>query len=652
MEKFFSWKTLGLIFGAFVALGFAVYGYSLNNDFVLWDDTMVIYNNPIIREISPWSIKEAFTTFDPELYVPFTVLSYQMDYLIGGREPLMFHLGNLLLHIINATLVTAILFSLLRKKTLAVLFGIIFLVHPLNTEAVVWASARKDVLASAFFLGSILLYIRSRQRRGKQAYILSIILALFALLSKISAVSLPIVLLLIDYVQRRKLDARLALDKLPYFLLSCIFGIVAIFGKTEVAAESTLSDKIIMAGKSTVFYLEKFLLPVHLSPMYPYNGAISLTSADFFIPWIILILLIAATLFSLRFTRTIVFGASLFLVTLAPSFINFAKGGQFYIASDRYTYLSLLGIFAIIIWLYGFFEKGLRESARKNLRYIAGAACCLLICVYSVSAFKQSLVWRNSFTLFEHVLALDPDTVGAHNNLGVLYLQLKQYDKAMEHFNAANAIRPTADVYGGIGNLEFKRGNYERALEAFDTALSLNPGYPPVHYLKALVLLEQGKQEEAMIAFQTTLELNPYHLGALNNIGALKFQAGEIEGAREAYTEIIEANRYFPDAHFNLALLYEGEGKIDEAISEYEMTLDMEPDSTDALRNLTSLLVEQRHFVRAIEALQASVDAYPEDEETLQIALETAKRILTLDPSNQPTKDFVKKMIDAGQIRY
>ena len=203
-----------IILLGFFLLAFAIFGKSLGNDFVDFDDGLLIFENPIIQEISVWSLKQAFTTYDPELYVPLTMISYQIDHLLWGMNPFGFHLTNLVLHTMNALLVTLFIRLLMRRLSyhlLPVLCGLLFLVHPLHTEAVAWASARKDVLSSFFFLLSVCSYLQWREREkkeersGKLLYSFSIFAFALGLLAKVSIIMLPVILLLIEWLQGRSL---------------------------------------------------------------------------------------------------------------------------------------------------------------------------------------------------------------------------------------------------------------------------------------------------------------------------------------------------------------------------------------------------------------------------------------------------------------
>src|SRR3990167_4725209 len=298
-------KMAVALFGGFFLISFLIYGSALNNDFVLWDDHYLIVGNPIVKEISLWSLKEAFKTFDPELYIPATLMSYQIDHLLWGMNPFGFHLTNLVLHTMNALLVTVFIQLLMRRSPyhlLPVLCGLLFLVHPLHTEAVAWASARKDVLSSFFFLLSVCSYLQWREREkkeersGKLLYSFSIFAFALGLLAKVSIIILPVILLLIEWLQGRSLrEKTLWIEKIPYIFLSVLFGIAALGGKQ--GNSGLLFEKILIGCKATVFYITKLFWPTGLSVLYPYTENISITNADLFISFTIVVVTVIVCLF-------------------------------------------------------------------------------------------------------------------------------------------------------------------------------------------------------------------------------------------------------------------------------------------------------------------------------------------------------------------
>ena len=624
---------LGII-GGFFVITLVVYGASLKNDFVRFDDGLLIYENTAVREMSLGSLKTAFTTYDPELYIPLTLLSYKMDYLIGGRNPFLYHFHNLILHTLNAVLVTSVLFLFFRNRWLAMLLGVLFAVHPLHTEAVVWASSRKDLLSTFFFLSSLLAYLlychaersaaastlrlRSSSTRSAQddrggtetkqvlqLYIGSIFLFLLGLLSKVMVLTLPVVLLLVDWKEGRKWDRKMLLEKVPYFALSILFGVIALYGKRDVTSSATLVETVLMAAKSTVFYLQKLFLPTGLSVLYPYTESIRLSSPEFFVPFLLLFAFLGLLAFSLRYTRDLLFGFLFFLVTLLPTFLNFSKLGDYYFASDRYAYLPSLGMFFLIGWgMQRFFLQAERYQVTKQKIRGLLIGSSIVFGLFMVMTFRQSLVWADTMTLFRHVVQHYPNAHRARNNLGNAYRRQGLLDEAIVELESALAIREEPKTLSNLGAVYRKKGQMGEALALYEKAIAIAPSDPEPHFGLGLVFAEQRKFPEALASYDRALALDPGYADVASNIGALYMQQSRVEDAIREYRKAITLDPYHIQARFNLAVALSKQGKVEEAMSEYEEVVLREPSFIPARINLGIFLYEAGKIAEAREQFQ------------------------------------------------
>lgn len=581
-----------------IGLTLLVYGQSLGNGFVRWDDSMLIYENPIVREISWRSLKAAFTTYDPELYIPLTFLSYQIDHAIGGMYPFMFHFTNLVLHTLNAILVYALIALLFRschsersrgttRSWIPLLCGLLFAVHPLNTEAVAWASARKDVLSAFFFLASMVSYLSWREVQGRGRYWGSVLLHLLGLLSKVMTLTLPVVLVLLDCFQGRKIDKRVLWDKVPYLTLSVILGIVGLFGKQTALGASTFWEKFLMAPKSAVFYLQKMLWPSDFSVLYPYTGIVTIRSADFAVPLVLFLVLVCVAVWLWFWWREASMGLWFFLITLTPTFLNFAKGGDMdrYFASDRYAYIPSIGIllFLGVVAL----EVGGRVRWTSLSRWTARtvAASCILILGYASHA--QARLWGNTELLLQNVLRLYGDSSHvAHNNMGNVYRLRGDLPRALEEYKRALAIRSHSKTLANLGATYRRLHQYPEAMEAYRKALEINPKNPEVSIGLGLVSLELGKFTDARKSFERAIADDPRSEEAYVNLGAVAMREGKVGEAIEHYQKALEANPYFNQAHYNLAVAFVAAKRFEEALREYEATLQGDPSLLAARINL------------------------------------------------------------------
>lgn len=600
---------IGAFAGVLLLLTATVYYQSLFHEFVRWDDGLLIYDNPAIRAINPATLTSIFTSYDPELYIPLTFFSYQLDYLIGGIKPVMYHLTNLLLHTGNAFLVGWFTLLLSRKRWIGFFCAVLFAIHPLHTEAVAWASARKDVLSTFFFLLSLIGYVHFRGT-GKYKK-LSIAAFLLALMAKVTVATLPLLLLLIDIRERRPLRKEVLIEKLPYFALSILFGIIAIVGKSSVLARSHPFETVLMAFKSTVFYIEKLLVPIHLSVLYPYVGTISLSSPDFLIPFLSVLILTALALFSLKRSREFFFCFFFFLLTISPTFVNFAKGDlDLYFASDRYAYAGSVGI----LFFIGLAVYSLREKV--SLRVITAGSAVLML-FFAWLSHVQSLTWNSTETLFKNVLTHYQNSHVAYNNLGNVYRRNNDLDSAIEHYEKALAIRDHPRTRSNLGAALRKQGHIAEALNQYEKALALDANSKTAHFGLGILHAEQGNSARALQEYNLALTADPTYAEVAVNLGALYMSMGEAEKAIEQYNYAIAIIPYFPQAHFNLAVAYAKSGSPGKALASYERAVALEPSFVAARINLGIAYFERNRQEEAVEQFEAVLRYDPINKQAL-----------------------------------
>lgn len=608
MPKLPSAIVVGSIVALFFVAGFAVYGQSLQNQFVSWDDMLLIAENPNVKKISVTTVKNIFTSYDPELYIPLTFLSYQIDNLIGGNDPFMIHLTNLVFHILNSLLVAWLLYALLKRGWLAVALGIIFLVHPLNTEAAVWASSRKDLLSTFFFLSSLLTWLHFRDSKKSLLYAASLLLFLCGALSKVMVVTLPVVLVMIDILNDKKFDRRVLAAKVPFFLIAIIFGIIGLFGKTTVLVASTGMQKVLMACKATIFYILKFFIPYDLSVMYPYTKVITFSSPDFYIPALLVVILLAIAWRVWSQSRLITFGIIFFLLTLAPTFINFSKGGDIYFASDRYTYIPLIGLLIIVgVIVRAWMERPGGVRLLRSRRYALLCSTGVIVVLFGSLASVQAATWKNGKALYEHTISLYPNARAAHNNLGMEYFLLRDYEEAIRHFDDALGIRLDSKSQANRAAALVALGRLDEALEEFQKALALEPDLPDAMYGIGNIYQKKGDLLKAAEQYRLTLAVAPDYANALNNLGAVYIQLHDWDHAIETLKAAIDAKPDFIESYYNLAGVYEEKGMRREAEDMYRKALALHAEDPDALARLATLVYDRGEIDEAAQLLMASL---------------------------------------------
>lgn len=543
------------IITAFSVLAVLIYGASIGNEFVTWDDPLLILNNPAIQSMNWKTLIWIFTHYDPELYIPLTYLSYQFDHLFAGLSPALYHAHNLFLHTVNALLVTWLTFLLSKRNQWIALFcGVAFLVHPLHTEAVAWASARKDVLSAAFFLGSLISYLKFEKRSERLLLVLSLVLFVLGLLSKVMIVTLPAVIVLIALYERKDLNRVFWKYLSPYIAIGIVFIIIALFGKRALLESATPFSYVLVAFNSTSFYLEKLFVPLNLSVLVPYTGPITLSNPYFYLPVVAILALATLTTLTLARTRLIAFSLLFYLLTLAPTFTNYAKAGMAYMASDRYGYIPSIGIFFLVATLL------YRFKARYSAHLPVTVICCLISVVFAALSNQQSLTWKNSETLYRHTLRIYPDAHAAQNNIGKIHASRGEYDIAKEYYDAAHAIHPTAETYYNFGLMYAAQGRKDLAREHYLNALELTPTHAQTHVNLGGMLAEEGRTLEAIAHFQSAVETKPEFLIAHLNLGHLYLELDRLAEAKAAYSKVLKLNLDIPDALRGLAKILLKEG--------------------------------------------------------------------------------------------
>ncbi|HWB09500.1 MAG TPA: tetratricopeptide repeat protein [Pirellulales bacterium] len=506
--------------GLALATGFAYIGVlSSDFEFVNLDDDVYVYENNVVRMgLTRASVNWAFTTTYLGNWHPLTWLSLELDYRLFGLNPAGYHAMNLAFHVANTVLVFWLLNKLTsaagRSACAAAFFGL----HPLHVESVAWISERKDVLSMFFLLLSILAW-QAYARRGKGwGYALCVSLFLFSLMSKAMGITLPLVLLLLDVwpLGRWRREAastapgqtsmgRLIAEKLPFFLISAAFGAVSVLlqgrsGAMEYGRSLTLPQRLAIVPMNYVTYLWQTLWPVDLVVLYPHPGELPLWK-----PLGAMVLLLAVTLLVVRVLKSLPYlgmGWFWFLITLLPV-IGLVQLGR-HATADRYMYLPMVGLLVMLCW--GAYDL---TFGRRGLRWMMAAAAVISLCVCAELTSRQVQVWHDDIRLWEHTLALTPESSTAQGN----------YGKAL-----------------------FIRGQEEEAERRFLRALEIDPTLFAPNFNMGVVMGHRGRPAEAAEYFERARQLDPNNPLVLDNLGIAEEQSGRLEAAREHYERALQIN--------------------------------------------------------------------------------------------------------------
>lgn len=558
-----------------------VYAYAvLRSDFVSFDDGLLITKNVVVQALNARTVFHAFTMYDPELYIPLTFLSYQITHALFGMNAVAFHAGNAFLHLFTVAGVYCVARRLAGDGRVAFFSALIFALHPINVETVMWAAARKDALASCFAIFSLLCMLRASDGETRFGWTAATLLFALGLLSKVSVITLPFVFLAIEWSRGR---LRWPLPKVLWihWVLCILFGVIAVLGKTGNLASSSLAETLLLISKSTLFYVLKMVLPFGFSVIYPQPRPVVLTD-----PFILISLLFLAGLTVVAWMMRkrlpgVSSGILIMALFLAPNGTNFLKNGFLYFASDRYFYLAQLPlIFLVVFALFQLVDHYVRREHVFNL-----VTLVLTVSVLGMLSFVQSQTWQTSQNMYRNVLANYPDSALALNNLGSYEEKAGRLDVAEKLFRKALKNDPTqmsANI--NMGNLENERGNLKEAEQ---------------HYLTAIATIEKKP-------FVTQEDLAPYYL-----LGEFYGNVGRRDDALKTFARAVERSPNNPDAHYNLGLQFQLQKRNAEAIAEFAKTAEVDPTYLDARYHLASLLAESGRLPEAIAQLEEIVKLVP-----------------------------------------
>ena len=505
----------------------------LSNAFVEWDDLEYIRQISHVCDLSSQSIRKIFFSYTLGNYHPFTVLSLVFNYNLSGVEPFSYHLTNLVIHIFNSILVLLVVLRMNKGMLAAGITGALFAVHPMHVESVVWAAERKDVLYTFFFLSSFLSYLKYINTGHFRLIALALLLFIFSCFSKGMAVTLPLIMLAADYSLDRKDYQKLFVEKIPFLLVSLLFGLVAIDGQQKGGAityypEYGFIDRICLAIYSFSFYIYKLILPAGFSTVYPYP----VKNGDWLPPMIyfsLLVLLIykALAFYTLKREKAVFFGMLFFAISILPVLQLIPVGDS--IAADRYSYVASIGLFFIA----GVFADKLVSGYGLKFAYLNASFITFFAGVIGILTYlsnQQSRVWKDDLTLFTHAAKVQPLSVVAHTKLGVYHDFAGRTDEAIKCYEKALSISPQNYIaLNNIGQCYVVKKQIEASIPYFQKAIYVKSDDPETWFNMGCAYHSMGNFEEAIRDYTLALEHNKKHFNAYNNRAMAYFTIGEWE---------------------------------------------------------------------------------------------------------------------------
>jgi tetratricopeptide (TPR) repeat protein len=620
-----------------VVATFVVYWQVRNFEFVNYDDQIFVTENRHVQAgLTLEGISYIFSDRDATIVGKLALLSHMLDCELFGLDPGWHHLTSLFFHIANSVFLLITLKRMTGAFWRSAFVAALFAFHPLNVDSVAWVAERKNVLSTFFWILTMLTYAHYAERPGVIRYLVVLLCFILGLIAKPMLVTLPFVLLLMDYwpldrirfkqsendsvrdVQnarileyKRSTLVYLALEKIP--LIVCAVGaslltffVVEDLGYIHSFDKYSLQLRIANALVSYVSYLGMMIWPYHLAVLYPHPLMIpgwQVAGACLLLISISVLAIVALKRGHLYF----LVGWLWYIGTLVPVIGLVHMGEQ--AMADRFTYVPLIGIFIIIAW--GVPEFVARWRYRESGLAITAAT---LILILAATTVLQLRYWHNSITLFEHALDVTTNNTTAQYNLALGLEQQGRLAEAMEHYSEALRIEPGfVKAHNNLGLALSSQGKEAEAIAHFSEALRLNPQSERAHNNLGLSLMKQGKIAEAINHYYDALRLNPDYVEAHNNLGLALFAQGKFDMAKEHYTTALRLNPDFLEAHYNLGSLLKEQGMIAEAINHYSEVLRLNPKSVEARNNLGLALVSQGKVGEAIiqysEALRLDPDA-------------------------------------------
>jgi len=551
-----------------------------NFDFVNYDDMEYIYQNPNIQTgITGQSIKWAITAGYAANWHPLTWLSHITDWRIFGKNAGGHHVVNLIFHIAN----TLLLFIVLKQMTSALwqsaFVAALFALHPMHVESVAWVSERKDVLSIFFWMLTMWTYQRYVKQPGVTRYILVVLTFALGLMAKPMLVTLPFVLLLLDYWPLERFGRRtvfyLIREKIPFFILSAVSCVVTFLvqrkgGSVVHAYALLLYDRFANAFLSYAGYIAKMFCPWKLAIFYP----LSSVRSPFWQIAACALLLFGISFLVVRLGRNqryLPVGWFWFLGTLVPVIGIVQVGQQAY--ADRYTYIPYIGLFLMLAW-------GLPELLGKwRYRKIAlGSSMIIVLTTLGICAHQQVSFWKNSITLFSHAIEVTQNNWLAHNNLGFAYSNLGRYTESIDAYKQAIKFNPHyAEAYFNLGNDYAALGLGAESIDAYTQAVKIRPNYAQAYCNLGSAYTKLGRYTEAIEAYKQTIKIRPNYAEAYSNLGVVYENLGRYSEAVDACKQAIKIRPDYVEAYYNLGLTYLKIGDKNSALAEYNILKSLNP---------------------------------------------------------------------------
>ncbi len=564
---------------AILVITAVAFSNSVNSEFINLDDPQYVAQNEQVKELSFDNIREIFTSYTHGHYQPLSVLTYAVDHALYGMSATGFRLTNILLHLVSVLLVFYFLKRITGKHWIAAIITLLFAVHPMRVESVVWISERKDVLYAIFYLAALLFYLNYLDGKNpKRNYLLTLFFFILSLFAKSMAVTLPLVLLLLDWHRQRTWRIGWITEKLPFLALSVVFGLIVIQSQAasglieESAASYTFFDKIILSLNAAVIYIYKTLIPSGTLFMTDYPDKVNghLPYLYYLSPLVLAAIVLLIVQFK-KFQKELLFGLLFYFLTISVVLQVIPVSGYLW---DHYTYIPSIGILFIIGQFFRYLDEN-RFSFSKRLRLPFLGLIGLLAIVSIVTTWNRNQVWQNSGKLFSEVIRLQPENESAYYNRGLFYLEKDNYSKAQDDFSKAVSLRPEQpDYYLRRGIARRSLGQRRAALEDFSRSIEINPSVK-AYIERGTLKANAGYHQRAIKDFREAIDLNPASDKAWNNLGLSYGKSGQYQKALEALNKAIDLNPQNASAWGNRGTVFFKTGQQNKACRDWKKSAEL-----------------------------------------------------------------------------
>ncbi|HSW44430.1 MAG TPA: tetratricopeptide repeat protein [Phycisphaerae bacterium] len=621
------------------------------------DDWHYLFENPVLQQPS-WAsagvvLGEVLKSSTVQgYYEPLTLLSLMLDVAAGGRPDNLrpFHVTSLVLHLFNTLLIVVLLYMLFGRPWVAAGVGLLFGVHPLTVEPVVWVWERKTLLAAFFALWCLIFYVRHVRRPGLPIYAGALVLFVLALLAKPTVTPLPVLLLLLDFWPLGRLGRRAVLEKVPFLVIAGISAIITVVSTAQNASvalmgEHSLAQLPLKVSYLLVFYFCKIVWPVNLSSIYVLPQPMTLSQ-----PMVlgaaavtcVLILLVVL----LRRTRAPVMAGLFFITAMSPTLgvVQYS----WVAASDKYVYIPAIGLLTALAWLLNRLAGDPAEArpawrpAAVGIGIVAGAS------LLTIGTRQYLREWQTterhefymlrlapdspythsgcgialqasgrhdlSISYYTRAIELKPDFAKVYYNRGTAYSELRDYARAIEDYTRAIRIDPDLSAaYNNRGIVHHELGDYTRAIEDYTRAIELDPHLEEAYSNRGKAWRVLGNYDHAIADYGKSIELKPDDADTYNIRGIAYRDTGDYDRAIADFNKAIELKPDFAEAYYNRGTIYHGLQDYDRAIADFSRTISLKPDFAEAYINRGVAYGDTRDYNRAILDYNRAIELKPED---------------------------------------